>query len=153
MDMLISEELRTEKGLLGDADGGVESARLNVEECYKVQIEVQMNSGSGTTCSLNLRQHDAASSGNSKDLVSTLPYYKKTAAENKFTRVDANVAAIADLDTAEGSVLVEVCLDDLDHANGFKFISLQVADPGAARIVSVSYHMDAKRRPAYEVEL
>lgn len=151
MNKLIAEQMRIEKGVLGDANGGVESARIDLSVCEKMAFEVQLASGTGTTCVLNLRQHDAASGGNSADLVSTVPYYKKTDAETKFTRVDSNVAAIADLDTAAGSVIVEIYKHDLVEGNGF--VSLQVADPGAARIVSVNAILDSKYKPAYEQEL
>lgn len=151
MDKLIAEELRSEKGFLGDAAGGAESARIDLSKCIKMQFEVQLAAGVGTTCALNLRQHDDPSAGNSADLVSSVPHYKKTDAETKFTRVDANVAAVSELDTAAGTVLVEVYKHDLDE--GYGYVSLQVADPGAARIVSVTAHMDTKHKPAYEVEL
>ena len=151
MDKLIAEQMRAEKGFLGDANGGAESARVDLSKCNKMQFEVQLAAGVGTTCVLNLRQHDAASGGNSADLVSTVPHYKKTDAETKFTRVDANVAAVSELNTVAGTVLVEVYNHDLQ--DGYGFVSLQVADPGAARIVSVVAHLDTKHKPAYEVEL
>jgi hypothetical protein len=151
MNKLIAEEMRIEKGFLGDASGGAESGRIDLSKCVKMAFEVQLDTGVGTTCVLNLRQHDAASGGNSADLVSSVTYYKKTDAETKFTRVDGNVAAIADLDTVAGSVIVEVYKNDLEEGNGF--VSLQVADPGAARIVSVNAILDSKYKPAYEQEL
>jgi hypothetical protein len=151
MDKLIAEEMRIEKGFLGDANGGAESARVDLSKCTKMAFEVQLAAGVGTTCSLNLKQHDAAAAGNSANLVSTVPYYKKTDAETKFTRVDSNVAAIADLDTDAGSVIVEVYKHDLQE--GYGFVSLEVADPGAARIVSVNAILDSKFKPAYEQEL
>lgn len=151
MDKLIAEQMRIQKGALGDANGGLESARIDLSKCIKMAFEVQLAAGVGTTCALNLRQHDAASAGNSADLVSTVPYYKKTDAETKFSRVDANVAAISDLDTDGGSVIVEVYKHDLEE--GYGYVSLQVADPGAARIVSVNAIMDSKFKPAYEQEL
>lgn len=151
MDMLLSERCRTEKGFLGDANGGAESARIDLSKCNKLQFEVQLAAGVATTCSLNLRQHDDALAGTSSDLVSSVPHYKKTDAEAAFTRVDANVAAVSELDTAAGTVLVEVYAEDL--ADGFRWVSLQVADPGAARVVSVSAHLDSKHKPGYLVEL
>jgi len=151
MDALISEKIRSEKGFLGDANGGAESGRIDLSKCNKLQFEVQLAAGVATTCSLNLRQHDAPSAGNSADLVSTVPHYKKTDAETSFTRVDANVAAVSELDTVAGTVLVEVYKEDLQ--DGYRYVSLQVANPGAARIVSVSAHLDAKEKPAYQVEL
>lgn len=151
MNKLIAEEMRIEKGFLGDAAGGVESSRIDLSKCEKMAFEVQLAVGVGTTCSLNLKQHDAATAGNSANLVSTVPYYKKTDAETKFTRVDSNVAAVADLDTVAGSVIVEIYKHDL--LEGYGFVSLEVAAPGAARIVSVNAIMDTNYKPAYEQEL
>jgi hypothetical protein len=151
MSKLIAEEMRIDKGFLGDAVGGIESGRIDLSKCIKMAFEVQLDTGVGTTCVLNLKQHDAASGGNSASLVSSVPYYKKTDAETKFTRVDSNVAAISDLDTVAGSVIVEVYKHDLDE--GYGFASIEVASPGAARIVSVSAILDSKLKPAYDQEL
>jgi len=151
MDALLSEKCRTEKGFLGDANGGAETSRIDLSKCNKLQFEVQLAAGVATTCSLNLRQHDDPSAGTSQDLVSSVPHYKKADADAAYTRVDANVAAVSELDTAAGTVLVEVYKEDV--ADGFRYVSLQIADPGAARIVSVSAHLDAKQKPAYQVEL
>lgn len=151
MDALLSEKVRTVKGFLGDANGGAETVRVDLAKCNKLQFEVQLATGVATTCVLNLRQHDAATAGNSADLVATVPHYVKADADAAFVRVDSNVAAVADLNTAAGTVLVEVYKEDL--LDDYRWVSLQVADPGAARIVSVSAHLDSKLKPAYSVEL
>lgn len=151
MSGLISEEIRPVKGFLGDANGGAETVRVDLSKCDSLQFEVQLAAGVATDCALNLRQHDAASAGNSADLVSTLPHYVKTDAEASFARVDANVAAVETLDTDAGTVLVEVYKEDLEE--GYRYVSLQVADPGAARIVSVTANLKTKLKPAYQVEL
>ena len=39
MDALISEKIRSEKGFLGDANGGAESGRIDLSKCNKLQFE------------------------------------------------------------------------------------------------------------------
>lgn len=150
---LFAEEIRVKKGLLQDANGGAESPRLHLQKANKVAIVVELAVGVGTTFSMTLRQHDAASGGNSADLISTVPVYHKIDADNKFTRLDVVAAtnAIASLDTAAGTVIVEVYQDDLTE--GMEYVSLVLANPGAARIVCVDYMIDTKNKPAYKVEL
>lgn len=153
MDALLSEKCRTEKGFLGDANGGAETVRIDLSKCHKLQFEVQLNAGVATTLGLQLREHDAATAGNSANLASSLPHYRKADADAAYVRVDGDVASadLSSLDTAAGTVLVEVYKEDL--SDNFRYVSLQVSDPGAARIVSVSAHLDSKQKPAYLVEL
>lgn len=150
---LFAEEIRVESGLLADANGGAESARVHLQKSNAVAIVVELAAGTGTTFSMTLRQHDAASGGNSADLISSVPVYHKAAADNKFTRLDVSAAtnAISSLDTSAGTVIVQVYQDDL--ADDYEYISLVLADPGAARIVSVDYMLDTKNKPAYAIEL
>lgn len=146
MEMMVSEYIRSEKGFLGDAVGGVETGRIDLDKCNRIRFEVQLASGVGTTAAVQLRQHDAASGGNSADL-SSLKLYAKTDADAAFSEV----TDLSSVDTAAGSVLVEVYKEDV--LDGYTHVSLQVADPGAARVVCVTADLEAKFRPAHSVEL
>ena len=153
MKELFSEHHRAEPGVVpSDFAAGVESARLSLKQANSATIVVSMGVGVGTTLDVTLRQHDAAAAGNSKDLVSNVPYYYKAAADTEFTRVDGSTANLLPtaLDTAAGILVIEINSDDLDVNADFSHISLVVAAPGAARIMSVEYMVGTKKRPAYE---
>jgi hypothetical protein len=147
MDALISEKIRTEKVLFGDANGGAETERVDLSKCNKLQFEVQLQGG-GTSLALQLRQHDAASGGTSSNLASSLPIYVKTDADASYTRVeDGDLTAVA---SAAGTVLVEVYKEDV--ADDTNHVSL-IVTADAARDVCVSAQLDSKLKPAYQVEL
>jgi len=148
---LLSEEIRVKNaGILGDTAGGVETDRLFLGDSNKVSIIVKLAVRAGTTFSMTLRQHTLAAAGTSADLISTVPVYHKADVDADFTRLDVTTAAnaIATLDTVAGHVVVEVCQDDL--ADGFDYISLVLAAPGAARVGCVDYMIDTKNKPAYK---
>ncbi len=150
MDALIAEKIRTEKGFLGDANGGAESSRVDMSKCIKLQFEVQLGAQvGGNALALQLVEHDAPVAGNSQNLTSSVPMYVKTDADASFTRVDdGNISA---LNADAGTVLVEVYKDDM--TDGYTHVSLQIADPTVARTACVSAQLDTKLKPAYQVEL
>jgi len=148
---LFSEEIRAKNGgIIEDIAAGVESDRLSLKDSNKVSIVVKLAVGSGTTFSMTLRQHDAATSGTSADLISSVPVYHKADADADFIRLDPTTAtiAISEVDTLAGHVIVEVYQNDL--AYGFDYVSLVLAAPGAARVASVDYMIDTKNKPAYK---
>lgn len=145
--------------LPADLNGsGATGLRLNMKEVNRVAIVVQMGDSTGATASFTLRQHDAASAGNSKDLEVANKYYHKAGAATVFTQVEPTVAAATyDLSSIfaaeEGIAVFEVTEQQLDRENDFAFVSLDVADPGAAKIVSVLYVASNEKLPAYELSL
>lgn len=134
----------------------VTGARVSMKNVKRVAFAI--NLGAGTTTSAHtftLRQHDAAAAGNSKDLSVMNPYYHKIAAATVFTKVQPSSAAAAyDLHASLADdvaiVVFEVLAEDLDIANGYAWVSLDIADSGGAQLGSVmaiaSHHFD----PAYD---
>ncbi len=150
---LFAEQIRVKKGLIGDVNAGAESARVHLQKSNQLAIVVELAAGTGTDFEYTLRQHDAASAGNSADLVSTVPVYHKADVDAEFVRLDVDAATVAipAVDTAASTVVIEVYEDDLTE--GFEYVSLVLSAAGAARIASVSYMADTKFKPAYQEEL
>lgn len=97
---------------------------------------------SSVALGVTLRQHNAASSGTSKDLSVSNVYYHKINAATVFTKVEPEAAAAAyDLHAAVGDnaamYVFEVLAEDLDTANGFAWVSVDLADPTVTRLGTV----------------
>jgi len=142
-----------------DANGSaITGERISMKEVSRLAIVVQMGDSTGAAVNLTLRQHDAASAGNSKDLEVANAYYHKAGAAVKFTKVEPSAAA-ASYDLAsifageEGVVVLEVLESQLDVNNGFDHVSLNVADSTATKIFSVLYVGVSEKMPAYELEV
>lgn len=142
-----------------DANGNaITGERIHMKEMNRVAIAVQMGDSTGAAVTLTLRQHDAASSGNSKDLEVANAYYHKAGAATSFTKVEPSSAAAAyDLASIfaaeEGIVVFEVLESQLDLANGFGYVSIDIADSTASKVFSVLYVGVAEKLPAYELDL
>ena len=120
----------------------ITGARVAFNGCARISFVVQMGDSTAATTAFTLRQHDAASAGTSKDLSVANLYYHKKAALTTFTKVEPTVAAATyDLSTIfaadEGVVVFEVLAEDLDVNGGFAWVSLDIADMAAAKLVSV----------------
>lgn len=120
----------------------VTGARVSMKGCKRVAFLVDMGDSTGATVQCTLRQHDAATAGNSKDLSVANPYYKKAGTATKFTKVEPTAAAAmfdisADFAAQEGLAVFEVLEEDLDVNNGFAWVSMDIADSGAAKLASV----------------
>jgi len=137
---LLAETHGLKSGFLGDLNGGQESARFDMAKSHRLCFVVDVAS-LAADLDITLRQHDAAAAGNSKDLQIETAYYRKVAAETAFTKVDISTAAAnfvdASFNGAVGMLVIEVQAEDLDDANGYQYVSLQVADPGGARVGSI----------------
>jgi hypothetical protein len=132
--------------------------RISLKEMDRVAIVVQMGDSTGATVDFTLRQHDAASAGNSKDLEVANAYYHKAGAATSFTKVEPTVASAGyDLSAIfganEGIVVFEVSEAQLDVENGFSHVSIDIADSAAAKLVSVIYVGQAQKLPAFELAL
>lgn len=157
------EKFLMEKAVVKSAAGPVDlntaavtGGRVNMKNAKRISFIVQLAAGSSTTThAFTLRQHDAASSGNSKDLSVMNPYYHKIGAATVFTKVQPSVAAAAyDLHTALADsvaiVVFEVLAEDLDIANGYAWASMDIADSGGAQIGAVLAVVDHSFLPAYD---
>lgn len=132
--------------------------RVKMEPGHRVSIVVAMGASTGATVAFTLKQHDAAVSGNSKNLEISNKYYKKAGAALSFEKIEPEVAAaVYDLSTdfaaAGGIVVFEVLQEDLDVNADFSHISVEIADSGAAKLASGLYVVHSKSMPAHSVEL
>lgn len=133
--------------------------RISVAKGESVSIIVQMGDSTGAVVDFTLKQHDAASAGNSQNLSIANKYYKKAGAATVFTQVEPSVAAAnyvlsSDFAAQEGIVIFEVNSDQLDTNNGYSYVSIDMADSTAAKIVSATYIVNGCRNePAYNVAL
>lgn len=137
---------------------GLTGARISLAKSQRMAVVVHMGGSTAATASFTLRQHDAASGGNSKDLEVSNPYYVKASADTKFTKVDpASAAATYDLSATfagdSGVVVFEVLESQLDVSGGFDHFSINIADPAAAKIFSAVYVAEMSTLPAYEQDL
>ena len=133
--------------------------RVSLKEGYRLAIICNMGDSVGAAVTFTLKQHNAASGGTSKDLEVANLYYKKAGAATSFTKVEPTVAAAAynlaaDFAAQEGIVVFEVLAEDLDVEGGFTHVSIEAADSGAAKLLSVVHVLhNVKHKPAYEIAL
>lgn len=152
-------EKATVKQVAGPVDlntAAITGNRVSMKGFERVAFIVSLgDSTSATALEFTTRQHDAASSGNSKDLDHANPYYHKVGAATSFTKVtptvaDALITMTSALADEPGTVVIEVLAEDLDRANNYAWVSLDLADAGAAKIVSVvAVCMGPAQKPAY----
>ncbi len=138
----------------------VTGARVKLDKGERLAIVCAMgDSTAATSVQFTLRQHNAASAGTSKDLLSAAPYYHKVAAATVFTKVVPTVAAaLKDVTSLfandEGTVVIEVLPEELDVNNGFAWVSVDIADAGAAKIGATFYVIvDSEYKPAFSIAL
>jgi hypothetical protein len=133
----------------------ITGARLNMGKAAKVAIVLAMGDSVGATVQFTLKQHTAASGGSSKNLSVANPYYKKVAAATAFTKVEPTVAAAlydvsSDFAAQQGVLVLEVLADQLDTDGGYSYISVDVADSGAAKILcGLMIAYECRLAPAY----
>ena len=154
--MNFGEKVAVKTGLLQDTTGGAETARISMVKGHRLCFLVN-SAAAAIDMDVTLRQHDAATGGNSKDLVINSPVYKKVGAATSFTKVTAPLAANfveADFNGAAGLMMIEVLGEDLDRAGDFTHVSLVFNSGATARLVSCEMMVHApKTLPAYEVVL
>lgn len=133
----------------------ITGGRISLKNAKRVAFVVQFGDSTAATVQFALKQHNAATSGTTKALSIANPYYHKAGAATTFTKVTPTAATDAyDLGTifgdAEGIVVFEVLPEDLDVNGGFTHASIDLADSGAAKLVSVLAAVEPKSLPAYE---
>lgn len=138
---------------------GATGARVDMSKSARVAFIVHLADATAAAVDLTLRQHDAASGGNSKDLEVDNAYFHKVGAATSFTKVEPSSKAAA-LDLAAilaadpGIVVLEVLASQLDVNNGFSHASVDVGDPGEARVIGVvAVGHQPFKQSAHEVEL
>lgn len=129
--------------------------RVLIQDAKRVTfVCVVGTSTSATALQFTTRQHNAASSGTSKDLVEANPYYTKIDVATAYTKVSpVSAAALKDLLASVGDhkavLIFEVLAEDLDVENGFNYVSIDTADSGAAKLCSIMAYVDSDYKPAY----
>lgn len=135
----------------------VTGARISMATGSRLAIMCVMGDSTGATVQFTLRQHTLAAGGTSKNLSVANVYYKKAGAATVFTKVEPSVEAAvydlsADFAAEPGIVVFEVLADQLDTNGGFDFVSVDIADSGAAKLASTVYVVqEAHFKSAHEV--
>lgn len=146
------------KQIVGPVDlntAAVTGNRVSMKNARRCTFIVAIGASSSSTAHLfTLRQHDAASSGNSKDLAVINPYYTEIGAATSFSKVIPGSATAAyDLHSvladAKAVLVFEVLAEDLDITNGYAWVSMDTADTGAAQLGSVVALVEESYEPAY----
>ena len=133
----------------------ITGARIGLQKADRVSVVLQMGDSTSAVVQLSLQQHSAASGGTTKALSIANPYYYKAGAATSFTKVvPGSAAASYDVSTQfadePGILVLEVLGEDLDVDGGFGWISANLADSTAAKIVSICYVQSALRfAPGY----
>lgn len=160
METLFMEEKNIKQaGVPADLNASsLTGARVNLSSGDRLAIVVSMGDSTAAVTDFTLRQHDAASAGNSKDLEITNPYFTKVGSDTTFTKNEISTATANIVPTVfagdEGVVVFEVLSEDLDVNNGFAWVSLNIADPTAAKIFAAVYVVGKNRYlPAYKNEI
>ncbi len=143
------------KDLNGAATTG---SRISLKEGDRVAVVISLGTSTGAAVVATLRQHDAATSGNSKDLAVANHYFHKAGAATAFTKVEPTVEAadytLSSLFAAAGGIVVfEVEASQLDINGGFSHFSVNLNDSTAAKLASAVYVLNADGAPAYELDL
>ena len=136
---------------LNTADNtGLRVDMKNLKRCTFIAI---LAAGTTTAAHLfTLQQHTVASAGTPADLSVDSPYFHKIGAATKFTKVQPAAAAAAyDLHTllsnSASIVVFEVLAEQL--TDGYRYVSLDIADSGGAQLGTVIALGDAEFKPAY----
>jgi hypothetical protein len=139
--------------------GALTGDRVNLKHYKRCTIVVVGEPGAaGEDPTLSLQQHDAATAGNSKALVAIPRIYEKVGADlgavTSWTIVDQTAAATyvnAASGEAQKIFVIEADADELDVANGYVWVSLNIADVGTGatgQLVAVLYLLWKPRYPA-----
>lgn len=137
----------------------VVGSRVSMAGADKIAIVISLGASTGAAVEIALKQHDAASSGNTKALAVSNPYFHKAGSATKFTKVEQTVDEdtydLASLFAADGGVVVfEVLAEDLDVNNGYSHISVNVADSGAAKVGGGMYVLsNLRNEPGYSTDI
>lgn len=139
-------EKNTVKGIGGPVDfntAAITGNRVDMSKCKRVAFIIMLAAGTTTTThGITFRQHNAASAGTSKDLLSLNPWWHKVGAAQVFTKVQPTVAsATIDAHAIVGDnasfIVCEVLAEDMDTNGAFTHVSVDVADSGGAQLGAI----------------
>ena len=130
--------------------------RIKLEKGYRLAIVCSFGDSVAAVTDFTLQQHDASTGGNSKALAITNPYFHKVASATTFTKVEISTAASNIVPTVlaadEGIIVFDILAEDLDVNNGYAWVSVNVADSTAAKVMGAVYVLHNVRNvPAYEL--
>lgn len=157
----LGEKEVLKQGILPQTNlGALVGERIDLAVSARIAIVISYSGSAASSVDITLRQHDAATAGNSKDLSVSNNYYVKAGAALSFSKTevaeDVPVAAYnldAELSTDEGIAVFEIAGEDLDVNAGFNHLSVDLGAAGVAKIVSVMYHGHFPfKKSAHEVE-
>lgn len=156
-EFLFDENIKLAHDPVDMNTAAITGARISMAKvANRVAIVCAMGDSTAAVVQFTLKQHTAATGGSSKVLAVDNNYYVKAGAATSFTKVSIEGAAqsLYDVSTqfaAEpGVVVFEVLPSQLDTNGGFSYLSVDVADSTAAKILSTIYIVDdAKVCPAY----
>lgn len=126
----------------------------NLKRCTFIAILAAGNTTSAH--SFALKQHTVSTAGTPAALEVSNPYFHKIGAATKFTKVDVTTAEDTyDLHALLGNsasiVVFEVLAEQLTE--GYRYVSLDIADAGGAQLGTVIALGDAEYKPAYALEV
>lgn len=140
--------------------GAATGKRVNLKNAGGVEIIIFVGAaGSGTDAlTFTLQEHNASSSGTSQNLACITRYWTKlgttlagTETWTAGSQAAAATVAIAGADAAKQGIIV-VSVEEEKLSDGFTYISLSAADPGAvARVGGVLYmlrDLKVQRKPS-----
>lgn len=126
--------------------------RIDMKDLEKVVLIFVFNSATTRTgATIDLDQHTVSSSGSPLALSVVNKYYHKIGAATSYTKVEPTVAAdtfdlLSLIGDSKAVVVMEV--DSADLTDGYRWVSANVTDAGAASIgtcIAIGY---AKLKPA-----
>lgn len=129
----------------------ITGARIGLQKGDRVAVLVNMGTSTGAVVDFSFEQHNAASGGTSKALEIDNPYYHKAGAATVFTKVQPTAKSdnfdLSALFAADGGIVAfEILAEDLDVNGGFGYVSLNVADSTAAKLIAAVYVL---HKPTY----
>lgn len=140
-------------------DAAVTGLRFDMQKFKRVMFLIV--AAAGTTPSahtVTFKQHLVASSGTPAALSIDNPWFHKVDAATAFTKVvPGSKTDSYDIDTIVGDTkfvaAFEVLQEDLDVNNGYRYVSLNLADAGGAQLgVVLAFGFNASEGPAYSKE-
>jgi len=140
----------------------VTGARINMAKGLKLAVVLSFGDSIAAVVTPSFQQHDAATGGISKALNIQANYYTKIEGETVFTKVairpddsglSDSVALASRFANAGGIAVFEFLPEMLDADGGFEYLSVNVADSTAAKIMSGVYLVRDLRVGSSESEI
>ncbi len=134
-------------------DAANTGARVDMKDVERVASVINVGAGTTTAShSIALKQHTVASGGTPAALSVDNPYFHKIGAATEFTKVVPGSAADtydlhALLANSASLVVFEVLAEQL--TDGYRWVSLDIADVGGAQLGDVIAIVKPKSAPAY----